>query len=109
MWKRSLGRLQAENSDPHDSLPARVQVNAKSLLSRRVSPPGNKVAFGESVSISLRIEVSPEGSVKSVSMISGDAAAAETAMTNIEKWRFRPTLLYGQPVQATSIISLGSK
>jgi TonB family protein len=75
-------------------------ISANNLISRvdPVSPAGMQGA------VVLEAEISREGAVESLRVLSGDPTLAQAAVAAVKQWRYKPTLLNGQPVPVVTEI-----
>lgn len=73
---------------------------------KRVIPqyPAVAKSFGVEGSVYVDVTISPEGEVVNVSLTNGHKFLKTAAIESVRKWRFQPTLLDGQPTQATGRI-----
>jgi TonB family protein len=56
--------------------------------------------------VKLHITIAQDGSVREVSAISGEPVLASAAEDAIRQWRYRPTLLDGQPIETEADITV---
>ena len=78
------------------------------MLVTRVEPqyPGiAKQAHIEGV-VQLRAVIAKDGSVQSLEVLSGNILLAKAARDAIVQWRYRPTLLRGEPVEVETLITV---
>lgn len=54
----------------------------------------------------LRVRIGADGTVKDLSVISGDADFAAAATQGVKKWRFQPYLVDGKPTQAEQSVTV---
>jgi protein TonB len=54
----------------------------------------------------LHIIVGTDGAVKSIELVNGDAALTKAAIDAVKKWRYKPTLLNGQPVEIDTTVTV---
>ena len=54
--------------------------------------------------IVLRAIISREGTVQQLAYVSGPACFLQHSMNAVAQWRYRPTLLNGQPVEVETTI-----
>jgi TonB family protein len=57
-------------------------------------------------SVLLHAIIATDGSVKSLEVLSGDSILAKAAMEAVKKWKYRPTMLNGQPVEVDTTITV---
>lgn len=56
--------------------------------------------------VELRAIISTDGSVQSLEIISGDPLFIQSALAAVHDWRYRPTILNGQPVEVDTHITV---
>lgn len=56
--------------------------------------------------VKLRAIISTDGRVKELSLLSGNPILARAAIAAVSEWRYRPTLLNGQPVEVETLITV---
>jgi TonB family protein len=80
----------------------------RGILIHRVEPiyPPEAEQHGIEGDVKLRITVGSDGSVRFVQLLSGPRALAQSAIEAVQQWRFSPTLLNGNPVEATGNITI---
>jgi protein TonB len=78
------------------------------LLVKRVRPEYPDEARAKLIqgTVMLRAIVSREGSVKEVSVISGDPELSQAALSAAKKWEYHPYLLGGEPVEVETTIQM---
>ena len=54
----------------------------------------------------LNATISKEGTVTDLSVISGDPLLAEAAINAIKKWKYKPYLVQGEPVEVETTIQM---
>src|SRR5205823_2105748 len=54
----------------------------------------------------LEAEISREGTVENVTVVSGDPQLAQAARDAVKQWRYKPTLLNGEPVPIVTIVNV---
>jgi TonB family protein len=52
--------------------------------------------------VRLRVVVGPDGRVKEASVISGHPLLTQAAIDAVNRWRYEPTLLNGEPMEITT-------
>ncbi len=55
--------------------------------------------------VSVEVIISPEGRVESARVVNGHPMLISSALDAARRWRFEPTLLNGQPVRVTGVIT----
>ena len=68
-------------------------------------PPAAKSKHIEGV-VTLRAIIDKEGKVKKLELIQGDPLLVDAAMDAVKQWRYKPTTLGGNPVEADTNISV---
>jgi TonB family protein len=56
--------------------------------------------------VHLRATIAKDGSVQDVTVIDGDARLAKSAQKAVKEWRYKPTMLNGQPVEVHTTIAV---
>ena len=82
-------------------------VMAASLV-RRVEPAYSAVARAARIQGAVRLHaiIGTDGAVRQVEVISGSGILAQAAIDAVRQWRYRPTLLNGQPVEVDTEITV---
>ena len=95
---------------PRLELPKRVPVSwlSEALLINKVIPeyPQHIVVQGD---VKLHAIISRDGSIQSLSLISGHPLLAQAAIKAVEQWRYRPYILNGDPVEVETWITVTFK
>jgi len=91
--------------------PMRIRVGKgveDGALVSKVPPvyPADAEASHVAGTVLLRILVAVDGSVKDVTVISGDPALANAAMEAVKLWRYKPYLLNGTPIEVESTVDV---
>ncbi|MDE3196952.1 MAG: TonB family protein [Acidobacteriota bacterium] len=93
--------------------PERIRVGGNiqaAALIRQVRPsyPPDLKAAGVQGTVSLQAIVAKDGSIQSLSSISGsiDRGLVTAAMDAVSQWRYRPTLLNGEPIEVMTTIDV---
>ncbi|SRR5258708_4919460 len=91
--------------------PARLRLSAGAaagLLRKRVAPEYPPKARSNRIQgmVLLNATISKEGDVIELSVVSGDPSLAEAAIKAIKKWKYKPYLLQGQPVEVETTIQM---
>lgn len=78
------------------------------LLIHRVEPvfPAILKQLHRSGRVELRAVIATDGTVQSLEVLSGDALCVQSALDAVRQWRYKPTLLNGQPVEVDTFISV---
>lgn len=56
--------------------------------------------------VELRAIIATDGTIKSLQVVSGDALFLRSALDAVGQWRYRPTILSGQPVEVDTFITV---
>jgi protein TonB len=62
------------------------------------------VALGVKGTVTLSATIGADGLVKRVKIVSGHAMLTAAAAEAVKQWRYRPTLLNGQPVECDTVV-----
>lgn len=78
------------------------------MLVRRVEPvyPLLPRQLGRSGRVELRAIIATDGTIQSLQVVGGDAMFYESALQAVRQWRYRPTVLNGQPVEVDTYITV---
>lgn len=96
---------------PKPQTPQRItlggQVVAAKLINK-VPPQYPEVAKSAHVTgtVVLRAVISKSGDIEQLQLVSGPPLLAKAAMDAVTQWRYRPTVLNGQPVEVDTTISV---
>lgn len=88
---------------PKVAAPQRVRVSqgvSAGLLIRKVQPNYPPLARQARIqgTVILQAEISKEGTIQNLQLISGHAMLAPAAIEAVKQWRYKPYLLNGEPV-----------
>ncbi len=88
---------------PKVATPQRVRVSSgvsTGLLIRKVTPNYPQLAKQARIqgSVVLQAEISKEGTIQNLQLISGHPMLAPAAIEAVKQWRYKPYLLNGEPV-----------
>jgi len=91
--------------------PVRQRISAgvqAAMLIRRVEPvyPYLAIVTHREGRVELHAIISTDGSIQSLEVISGDALLIQSALAAVREWRYRPTILNGQPVEVDTHITV---
>lgn len=77
-------------------------------LIHRVDPvyPDKARELGLGGAVRLRVAVARDGSIEDVKALSGHPLLAEAATDAVKQWRYRPTVLNGQPVPVLTVLTI---
>ena len=96
---------------PKPQAPQRIrlggQVEAAKLINK-VPPQYPQVAQAAHVTgtVVLRAVISKSGDIEQLQLVSGPPLLAKAAMDAVTQWRYRPTVLNGQPVEVDTTIDV---
>jgi len=88
---------------PKVATPQRVRVSSgvsQGLLIKKVTPNYPPLARQARIqgTVVLQAEISKEGTIQNLQLISGHAMLAPAAIEAVKQWRYKPYLLNGEPV-----------
>jgi periplasmic protein TonB len=88
---------------PKVAAPQRVRVSSgvsQGLLIKKVTPNYPPLARQARIQgkVLLQAEISKEGTIQNLQLISGHAMLAPAAIEAVKQWRYKPYLLNGEPV-----------
>lgn len=91
------------------AVPSRIRVGGQvesAKLVHKVQPKYPKEAKKNHIEGKVRLEavIGVDGRLKEIKVISGDPILATAATAAVKKWRYRPTIVEGQPVQVVTEI-----
>jgi periplasmic protein TonB len=89
--------------------PRRISESVQAaMLIRRVQPsyPALPKAMGREGRVELHAIISTAGTIESLEVISGDPLFVQSALAAVREWRYRPTILNGQPVEVDTQITV---
>jgi protein TonB len=93
------------------AMPQRVRVSqgvTQGLLIRKVQPTYPPLARQARIqgSVLLQAEISKEGTIENLRLISGHPMLAPAAIEAVKQWRYRPYILNGEPVEVETQITV---
>ena len=93
------------------SIPTKVRVSAgvtQGLLIKKVAPSYPPLARDARIQgvIVLRAEISKEGDIADLELVSGPIELAGSAVSAVRKWKYRPYMLKGEPVAVLTQIQV---
>jgi protein TonB len=94
---------------PKSNKPLRVGGNvAAANLVRQVTPVYPQIAKTAHVSgtVVLHAIISKDGSIEELTYVSGPPLLMKAAMDAVHQWRYKPTMLNGEPVDVDTTISV---
>ena len=77
----------------------------------RVEPDYPETARQQKIqgTVVLDVWARPDGSVRSVSLLSGERSLSEAAISAVKQWKFRPHLIKGEPMEMRTQVTLNFK
>ncbi len=89
----------------------RLKISApveQAMLIRRVEPvyPPLGIQLRREGRVELHAIISTDGSIQSLEVITGDPLFLQSALNAVRRWRYRPTILDGQPVEVDTHITV---
>ncbi|HUE52459.1 MAG TPA: energy transducer TonB [Terriglobales bacterium] len=98
-------------SVPKIATPQRVRVSqgvTQGLLLRKVQPAYPPLARQARIqgSVLLQAEISKDGSIENLHLISGHPMLAPAAIEAVKQWKYRPYILNGEPVEVDTQITV---
>ncbi len=91
--------------------PLRVRVSQKvseALIAKKVQPQYPPEARGKRIqgTVVLRVEISKEGDVTELVLVSGHPLLAPAEIEAVRQWKYKPFLINGQPVAVETQVSV---
>jgi protein TonB len=85
-----------------------VGVLEPAMLIRRIEPvyPILAKQTGRAGRVELHAIIATDGTIQSLQVVDGDALFVRSALDAVSQWRYRPTLLNGQPVEIDTHITV---
>jgi TonB family protein len=95
---------------PEETLQKRLQITHlnPAMLVYRVEPAYPTLArqAGRSGRVELRAIIARDGTIQSLQVVSGDPLFIQSALQAVQQWRYKPTILNGQPVEIDTFITV---
>lgn len=96
---------------PKVATPQRVRVSqgvTQGLLIRKVQPAYPPLARQARIqgTVLLQAEISKEGTIENLRLISGHPMLAPAAIEAVKQWRYKPYILNGEPVEVETQITV---
>lgn len=113
-----LGGIISKNAPPPPppkieapKLPTRIRVGGNVQQANLISSPKpNYPPLAKSARIQgtvvLEAVISKQGTVENLTVLSGHPLLVQAAMDAVKQWRYRPTLLNGEPVEVITTITV---
>jgi TonB family protein len=78
------------------------------MLIRRIEPiyPPLAIQIGRAGRVELRAIIATDGTVQSLQVVEGDPLFVKSALDAVGQWRYKPTVLNGQPVEIDTHITV---
>jgi protein TonB len=100
-----------EDASTQPQLPKRVRISqgvSTGLLIKKAPPnyPENAREQRIQGSVVLRAIISTEGAVTELTPVSGDPLLTSSAIKAVKKWKYKPYLLNGQPVEVETTVQV---
>jgi len=78
------------------------------MLIHRIEPvyPYLPKQLGRSGRVELRAIIATDGTIQSLRVVSGDPLFYQSALEAVSQWRYRPTVLNGEPVEIDTFITV---
>jgi protein TonB len=91
--------------------PQRVRVSqgvSQGLLIKKIQPPYPPLARQARIQgqVVLQAEISKDGSIQNLRLISGHPMLAPSAIEAVKQWRYKPYYLNGEPVEVETQITV---
>jgi protein TonB len=90
--------------------PKVVRISSGAALANKISgadPVYPAIARSAHITgtVVLQATISKQGTISDLKVISGPPLLANAALEAVRTWRFKPTILNGEPVEASTIIN----
>ena len=97
-------------ADPRPQTPRRIRVTTlePAMLIQRIEPvyPALARQIRREGRVELHAIIATDGTIQSLQVVSGDALFIQSALDAVRQWRYRPTVLNGQPVEIDTFITV---
>ena len=106
---RTAGPQAPTVSEPRRQKPQLVHTHVDpAMLMHRVEPVYPTLArqLGRAGRVELRAVIATDGTIQSLQVVSGDPLFYQSAMDAVRQWRYRPTVLNGEPVEIDTFITV---
>jgi protein TonB len=106
-----IGTGSAPPPPPPAATPDRIRVGGavqSASLLKQVSPdyPGIAKAARVSGTVTLHAIISKDGSIERLEYVSGPPLLMASAISAVKEWKYRPTMLNGQPVEVDTTVQV---
>lgn len=99
----------AQDSGQIASQPVRVDpkvMEAKVKHKERPKYPDDAKAAQVVGTVVMQVIIGKDGSVREAKLISGPPMLVKAAQNAVKKWKYEPTLLNGEPVEVSTMVSI---
>jgi periplasmic protein TonB len=96
-------------SEPRRERPLLLHTHIDpAMLVHRVEPVYPTLArqIGRAGRVELRAVIATDGTIQSLQVVSGDPLFYQSALDAVRQWRYRPTVLNGEPVEIDTFITV---
>jgi protein TonB len=103
------GPQRPANAEPVRQRPRTVHTQLDpAMLIHRVEPvyPTLPKQLGRGGRVELRAVIATDGTIQSLQVVSGDPLFYQSALEAVRQWRYRPTVLNGEPVEIDTFITV---
>lgn len=89
----------------------RISVLSEAQLLKKVEPiyPHIAVLTGKQGDVKLHAYIAKDGSIESLTVLSGEPLLIYAAVDAVKQWRYRPYILNGEPVEVETFITVSFK
>jgi periplasmic protein TonB len=97
------------SAQPQQPKSVRVsQSVSNGLLIKKENPKYSGKAREQRIQgpVVLQVIVSPEGTITELTLVSGDPLLTPAAIKAVKKWKYKPYLLNGQPVEVETTVQV---
>ena len=106
-----IGTGVAPPPPPPAATPNRIKVGGEvqsASLLKQVTPdyPGIAKSAHVSGTVTLHAIISKDGSIEKLEYVSGPPLLMTSAMSAVKEWKYRPTMLNGQPVEVDTTVQV---
>ena len=106
-----IGTGVAPPPPPSAATPDRIKVGGEvqsASLVKQITPeyPGIAKSAHVSGTVTLRAIISKDGSIEKLEYVSGPPLLMASAIRAVREWRYRPTMLNGQPVEVDTTVQV---
>ena len=112
-WAIGIGdnrRQPAPPTEPRPQTARRISMTRlePAMLIHRVEPiyPTLMKQIHREGRVELRAIIATDGSIESLQAVAGDAGFYQSALDAVRQWRYKPTVLNGQPVEIDTFITV---